>query len=162
MASAIVPAADLTAATSAGLPAIFPEASDVFPEVFPEAFPELPATAPAHDCVATTTPTPASATASPVAAADASLLSRRLMQTPPSLTQCAVGVRECDGDKHAKAAEKAKKAGDPTPACASYDGTYEDPQRLTWVVAVAAVRRGPQNKPGSHLSFPFNARALIG
>ena len=68
---------------------------------------------------------------------------------PVTLATCDAGVRECDNRKFLKTLATHQKLVDaagpnlgldapPAPTCANYDGRYEEPGRLSWVLGLSA------------------------
>ena len=91
--------------------------------------------------------TPAAAEVTGVAA----VVDGRDVVLPAALATCDAGVPECDNRKFLKNLEKHRQrvldssssapegiAPPPPPACANYDGRFEEPGRLSWVLGLAA------------------------
>jgi len=91
-----------------------------------------------------------SATRGPAFAADTvgvdTVVDGRDVVLPVTLATCDAGVRECDNRKFLKTLATHQKLVDaagpnlapPAPTCANYDGRYEEPGRLSWVLGLSA------------------------
>ena len=91
-----------------------------------------------------------SATRGPTVAADTvgvdAIVDGRDVVLPVTLATCDAGVRECDNRKFLKTLATHQKLVDaagpnlapPAPTCANYDGRYEEPGRLSWVLGLSA------------------------